>query len=144
MDPIRSKQLGEALNYDKIANAMVFNLEKKRTSTIEERSSIPNSQIDAEILKQTNRNVQALLVALQSKHANLSSMVRPGSSVDSADFKNGANGIGEVESLASIQSHCQTVFGSRVCEPNHSTDIGAIPQLAQSGFENCSWTQNRN
>ena len=98
MDAIRSKQIYEALNYDQIANAMVFNLEKKRTATIEEESSIPNSQIDAEILKQTNRNVQALLVALQSKHANLSSMVRPGSSVDSEDFKNGANGIGEVES----------------------------------------------
>ena len=86
MGAIRSKQIYEALNYDQIANSMVFNLEKKRTATIEEESSIPNSQIDAEILKQTNRNVQALLVALQSKHANLSSMVRPGSSVDSEDF----------------------------------------------------------
>ena len=145
MDAIRSKQIYEALNYDQIANAMVFNLEKKRTATIEEESSIPNSQIDAEILKQTNRNVQALLVALQSKHANLSSMVRPGSSVDSEDFKKWCERHRRSRiATASIQSHCQTVFSSRVCQQNHSTDIGAIPQLAQSGFQNCGWTQNRN
>ena len=34
MDAIRSKQIYEALNYEQIANAMVFDLEKKRTATI--------------------------------------------------------------------------------------------------------------
>jgi len=32
MDSIRLSQINEALNYDKNINAMVFNLEKKRTA----------------------------------------------------------------------------------------------------------------
>ena len=98
MDAIRSKQIYEALYADRNANAMVFDLEKKRTATIQEQSSIPNSQIDADLLKRVGRNIQSELVLLQSKYANLEAMIRPGSRLDSPDFRAGVNGIGEVES----------------------------------------------
>ena len=40
MDPIRSKQIDEALNYDRNMNAMVLNLEKKSG----QRSCLNNRQ----------------------------------------------------------------------------------------------------
>ena len=46
MDSIRLGQIHEALNYDKNINAMVFNLEKKRTATFPDPEVLPYSQID--------------------------------------------------------------------------------------------------
>ena len=43
MDAIRSKQISEALNYDRNLNAMVFNLEKKRVGAFPDRNVIPGS-----------------------------------------------------------------------------------------------------
>ena len=97
MDTIRSKQIYEALYSDRNANAMVFDLEKKRTAMFEEKSQIPGSQVDAEVLKLVRTSVQALLVMLDSKYANLSMMIRPGSALASQEFRAGVNGIGEIE-----------------------------------------------
>jgi hypothetical protein len=41
MDTIRSKQISEALNYDKNANAMVFKLEKKNVATFPDEQVLP-------------------------------------------------------------------------------------------------------
>lgn len=51
MDPIRSKQIDEALNYDRNMNAMVLNIEQKRTAILPEQSPVPFSQIDAELTR---------------------------------------------------------------------------------------------
>ena len=45
MDSIRLSQVNEVLNYDKNINAMVFNLEKKRTAMFPDDEVIPYSQI---------------------------------------------------------------------------------------------------
>ena len=45
MDSIRLGQINEVLNYDKNVNAMVFNLERKRTATSPDEEVLPYSQI---------------------------------------------------------------------------------------------------
>ena len=67
MDSIRSKQIDEVLNYDKNANAMVFNLEKKRTAMYPDPPKIPESQIDAQVMTSINNVVQSMRVLLDRK-----------------------------------------------------------------------------
>ena len=46
MDSIRLSQINEAMNYDKNMNAMVFNLEKKRTTLNPDPAVAPSSQVN--------------------------------------------------------------------------------------------------
>ena len=108
MDTIRSKQISEALNYDRNANAMVFNLEKKNVATFPDEQVLPYSQIDAETLTQISEGIKALTVLLDKKYANLSLMIRPGSTTDSQEFAMGASEIGQIELV--IQIYNQIVF----------------------------------
>ena len=59
MDSIRLSQINEALNYDKNMNAMVFNLEKKRTGALprSQRDPVFASQCgDADCSQNSNRS----------------------------------------------------------------------------------------
>ena len=53
MDSLRLSQVHEALNYDKNINAMVFNLEKKRTAMYPDPEVLPYSQIGEETMTST-------------------------------------------------------------------------------------------
>jgi len=64
MDAIRSQQISEALTYDRNANAMVFNLEKKRVGAFPDRSVIPGSQLDTQLLTSVGQQIKFLIVSL--------------------------------------------------------------------------------
>ena len=89
MDAIRLRQISEALDYDKNINAMVFNIEKKRTAANPDASVIPYSQISAEVMTAIKEGVNGLRVLLESKYANLALMIRPGSRIDSQGSRKG-------------------------------------------------------
>ncbi len=90
MGGIRLRQINEALGYDKAMNAMVWNLENKNVAANPDPLSTPYSQIDAQMLKAVDQAAGQLKAAIEAKHASLSPMVRPGSSVMSAGFCAGA------------------------------------------------------
>ena len=83
MDSIKESQINEALNYDKNMNAMVFNLEKKRTAANPDPDVILYSQVNAEALTATKAAVDQLRVLLDSKRASLSLIMCPGSRIES-------------------------------------------------------------
>jgi len=112
MDTIRSRQISEALNYDKNANAMVFNLEKKRVAAFPEEEVVPYSQIDAELLTQISEGVKAMAVLLDKKYASLSLMIRPGSRANSQEFAMGVSEVGQIELVAQIYNQIVAPFGS--------------------------------
>ena len=82
MDSIRLSQIHEASNYDQNINSM-FNLEKRRSARNPDPSVIPNSQVDAETLTVVKAAIDQLRVLMDSKHASLSLMMRPGSRIES-------------------------------------------------------------
>ena len=102
MDSIRLSQINEALNYDKNMNAMVFNLEKKRTGAFPDPSVIPYSQVNAETLTVVKAAIDQLRVLLDSKRASLSLMIRPGGRIESQEFAHGASDVGQIEMVGQI------------------------------------------
>ena len=67
MDSIRLSQVNEALNYDKNINAMVFNLEKKRTAMFPDAEVLPYSQIGEETMTTTKEGANSLKVLLRKR-----------------------------------------------------------------------------
>ena len=67
MDSIRLSQINEALNYDKNINAMVFNLEKKRTAQFPDPEVLPYSQLGEETMTSTKEGLNSLKVLLEAK-----------------------------------------------------------------------------
>ena len=102
MDSIRLSQINEAMNYDKNMNAMVFNLEKKRTSLNPDPSKIPYSQVNREALDAARAAVDQLRVLLDSKRASLSLTIRPGSRIQSRGFNKGASDVGQVDLVGQL------------------------------------------
>ena len=71
MDSIRLSQVNEALNYDKNINAMVFNLEKKRTAMFPDAEVLPYSQIGEETMTTTKEGANSLKVTGSASGASL-------------------------------------------------------------------------
>ena len=76
MDSIKLSQINEALNYDKNINAMVFNLEKKRTAMFPDAEVIPYSQIGEETMTSTKEGANSLKVLLDAKIATVAQLNR--------------------------------------------------------------------
>jgi hypothetical protein len=76
MDSIRLSQVNEALNYDKNINAMVFNLEKKRTAMFPDTEVLPYSQIGEETMTTTKEGANSLKVLLDAKLATVAQLNR--------------------------------------------------------------------
>ena len=76
MDSIRLGQINEVLNYDKNINAMVFNLEKKRTATFPDEEVLPYSQIAEEMQTNIQQGSNTLKVMLDSKIASVAQLNR--------------------------------------------------------------------
>jgi len=112
MDSIRSKQIDEVLNYDKNANAMVFNLEKKRTAMYPDPPKIPESQIDAQVMTTINNAVQSMRVLLDRKNASVSMMIHPGGDYNSQAFRQSVSEIGQVENVIQLFNQIITPFKS--------------------------------
>ncbi|MFM7990417.1 MAG: hypothetical protein ACKPKO_64980, partial [Candidatus Fonsibacter sp.] len=73
---IRLGQINEVLNYDKNINAMVFNLEKKRTATFPDAEVLPYSQIAEEIETHIQQGSNTLKVMLESAIASVAQLNR--------------------------------------------------------------------
>lgn len=121
MDAIRSKQISEALNYDKNANAMVFNLEKKRTAAFPDRNVIPGSQADTQLLGDVGEQIKFLSVALDKKYASLAQLIRPGRNFYSQEYAAGATDVGEIELILQGYNKLVSPF----------TNTGLTPYLRQ-------------
>ena len=87
MDAIRLRQTREALDYDKRMNALAFTLDKRYVAMLNEEGAQPTSQLDEGILNMSSEGVQALLVLLEKKRAELSIMIQPGIKVTARDYK---------------------------------------------------------
>ena len=100
MDSIRLSQINEALNYDKNINAMVFNLEKKRTAQFPDPEVLPYSQLGEETMTSTKDGSNSLKVLLEAK---IAIVVQFTNVLDKASAVN----IGQVQPL--IQAYNQVV-----------------------------------
>ena len=102
MDSIRLSQVNEALNYDKNINAMVFNLEKKRTAMFPDAEVIPYSQIGEETMTSTKEGANSLKVLLDAKIATVAQLNRS-VGID-AGYASAADDIGQVQPVVQPRS----------------------------------------
>ena len=105
MDSIRLSQINEALNYDKNINAMVFNLEKKRTAMFPDAEVLPYSQIGEETMTTTKEGANSLKVLLDAKLATVAQLNRS-VGID-AGYASAADDIGQVQPV--VQAYNQVV-----------------------------------
>ena len=105
MDSIRLSQVNEALNYDKNINAMVFNLEKKRTAMFPDAEVLPYSQIGEETMTTTKEGANSLKVLLDAKLATVAQLNRS-VGID-AGYASAADDIGQVQPV--VQAYNQVV-----------------------------------
>ena len=105
MDSIRLSQVNEALNYDKNINAMVFNLEKKRTAMFPDEEVIPYSQIGEETMTTTKEGTNSLKVLLDAKLATVAQL-NLSVGID-AGYASAADDIGQVQPV--VQAYNQVV-----------------------------------
>ena len=130
MDAIRSRQIDEVLNYDKNANAMVLNLEKKNTNAFPDEpfKQMPYSSIDMEVLKIFQEKLQALLVSLDGKSASVSQILE--SNYGSQGFRMGVGDIGEIEKLMSnYNSIIRPLSSSSISQPTRNKMTSGLHDL---------------
>ena len=94
MDSIRLSQVKEALNYDKNINAMVFNLEKKRTAMFPEAEVPPYSQIGEETMTSTKEGANSLKVLQLDRSVGID-----------AGYASAADDVGQVQPV--VQAYNQ-------------------------------------
>ncbi len=63
---------------------------------------IPYSQVNSETLTKIHATIDQLRVLLDSMHATLSLMIRPGSRIEPQEFAHGAFDVSQVEMVAQI------------------------------------------
>ena len=105
MDSIRLSQVKEALNYDKNINAMVFNLEKKRTAMFSDAEVLPYSQVGEETMTTTKEGTNSLKVLLDAKIAAVAQLNRH-VGID-AGYASATDDIGQVQPV--VQAYNQVV-----------------------------------
>ena len=105
MDSIRLSQVNEALNYDKNINAMVFNLEKKRTAMYPDPEVLPYSQLGEETMTTTREGSNSLKVLLDAKLATVAQLNRH-VGID-AGYTSAADDVGQVQPV--VQAYNQAV-----------------------------------
>ena len=108
MDSIRLSQVKEALNYDKNINAMVFNLEKKRTAMFPDAEVLPYSQIGEETMTTTKQGANSLKVLLDAK---LASVLQLTQSIPKNDYSS-ANDVGQIQPVVQAYNQAVTPFSS--------------------------------
>ncbi|MFM7979380.1 MAG: hypothetical protein ACKPKO_08705, partial [Candidatus Fonsibacter sp.] len=101
MDAIRLRQIDEMLGYDKKINTMVFGIEKKSVARYPDER--PESQYGADAETTMKYSINALLVLLDNRFANISIMQRPGVSIISDHFSNASKEVFQVGTV--VQSY---------------------------------------
>ena len=110
MDPIRLQQINEALNQDRNANAMVFNLEKKQLYSVLDAPQLPESQVETELLSMNNNNIKQMMTALNATHSMISSLLT--SSLDSEEFVRSIARSSDIQPLIQLYSNIAIPFAS--------------------------------
>ena len=105
MDSIRLGQINEVLNYDRNINAMVFNLEKKRTAMFPDEEVLPYSQIGEETMTVAKEGSNSLKVMLDAKLASVAQLNR--SVALNAGFASAVEDIGQMQPI--VQAYNQVV-----------------------------------
>ena len=105
MDSIRLSQVNEVLNYDKNINAMVFNLEKKRTAMFPDEEVLPYSQIGEEAMTGTKDGSNSLKVMLDAQLASVAQL--SGHVNVDAGYASAIGNIGQIQTI--IQTYNQVV-----------------------------------
>ena len=108
MDSIRLSQVNVAPNYDKNINAMVFNLEKKRTAMFPDAEVLPYSQIGEETMTSTKEGANSLKVLLDAK---IASMVQLEQSLPKFD-QSAASDLGQIQPVVQAYNQVVTPFSS--------------------------------
>ena len=102
MEAIRSRQIDEALGYDKHINTRVFAMEKKRVA--QKAREMPQDEyamIDAQKIMDAADAANSLRLMRDGKIGNLSVIAQPGVSVDSEQFARAAQDVWQVDAVVS-------------------------------------------
>ena len=125
MDSIRLGQINEVLNYDRNINAMVFNLEKKRTAMFPDEEVLPYSQIGEETMTVAKEGSNSLKVMLDAKLASVAQLNR--SVALNAGFASAVEDIGQIQPI--VQACNQVVTPYTSTQLTQQTKEGILSEM---------------
>ena len=120
MKSIRLRQIDEALNEDRSVNTAAYAIERRNVG-IQPETLLPYQQTNDENVQASQQNSTGLLVLLDKKKADMTTLVNNGYNLGTPDFVRAVNEIGLIQEPISIWNIAIAPFGDLKQRPTQFT-----------------------